>query len=328
MGAKLGSRIIFRNEQCFPYREIFLPAPSHGLQSIGETTACAISPFCERDFHNVESMLVLASTGASNREPAAQEVVVEVSRKTGSIQVIDRAAALLDAIARYPNPVSLKVLGAETGLHASTAHRILASLIENRFVERDAAGRYRLGMRLLQLGVRLHSNIDLRAVALPVMEALRDRLGESVNLTLREGDTVVYIEKATPNRMMHVQQLVGSRAPLHVTAVGKLMLGAAGSEAIHGYAQRTNLPAYTRNTITTLARLERECAESVQRGYALDDEEAEIGVGCIGVLLHDGTGNVAAGLSLSAPIERRRSAWIDDVVEAGAQISARLGYRA
>lgn len=249
------------------------------------------------------------------------------SKNGTSIQVIDRAASLLDAIARYQEPVSLKVLGAETGLHASTAHRILGSLVGNRFVERDPAGRYRLGLRLLQLGVRLHSNIDLRAVALPVMEALRDRLGESVNLTLREGDVVVYIEKATPNRMMHVQQLVGSRAPLHVTAVGKLMLGAAGDEAIRGYAQRTNLPAYTRNTITTIARLKDECSEAVQRGYALDNEEAEIDVGCIGVLLYDGTGNVAAGLSVSAPIERRRMAWVDDVIAAGQQISAQLGHR-
>jgi len=248
------------------------------------------------------------------------------SRSSSSIQVIDRAAALLDAIARYQEPVSLKILSAETGLHASTAHRILASMTENRFVERDPAGRYRLGMRLLQLGVRLHSNIDLRAVALPVMEALRDKLGESVNLTLREGDVVVYIEKATPNRMMHVQQLVGSRAPLHVTAVGKLMLGAAGEDAIRGYAQRTNLPAYTRNTITTLPRLIDECNEGIRRGYALDNEEAEIDVGCIGVLLHDSSGNVAAGLSVSAPIERRRMAWVDDVVEASQRISAQLGY--
>lgn len=243
-----------------------------------------------------------------------------------SIQVIDRAVSLLDAIARYPDPVSLKILCAESGLHASTAHRILASLIENRFAERDSAGHYRLGMRLLQLGVRLHSRIDLRAVALPVMEKLRDKLGESVNLTLREGDVLVYIEKATPNRMMHVQQVIGSRAPLHVTAVGKMMLGTAGDEAIRGYAERTNLPAYTRKTLSSLPRLLAECHAAAERGYALDNEEAEIDVGCIGVLLYDSSGSVTAGLSVSAPIERRRMAWIDDVIEAGRQISTQLGY--
>jgi len=242
------------------------------------------------------------------------------------IQVIDRAAALLDAIARYPEPVSLKVLGAETGLHPSTAHRILAALIHNRFVEKDAAGRYRLGLRLLQLGVRLHGDIDMRAVARPIMEGLRDRLGETVNLTIREGDEVVYIDKATPNRMIHVQQLIGSRAPLHVTAVGKLMLGAGGEEATCAYARRTNLPAYTRNTNTALPRHNDECGKALSQGYALDDQEAELDVGCIGVLIHDSTGRVAAGLSVSAPIERRRLEWIDDVVAAGRAISEQLGW--
>ena len=243
------------------------------------------------------------------------------------IQVIDRAAALLDTIARYPEPVSLKVLGAETGLHPSTAHRILASLIQNRFVERDAGGRYRLGLRLLQLGVRLHGDVDMRAVARPVMEELRDRLGESLNLTIREGDEVVYIDKVTPNRMIHVQQLIGSRAPLHVTAVGKLMLAASGEDAIRAYAERTNLPAYTRNTLTALPRLLDECGACLARGYALDDEEAEMDVGCIGVLLYDATGRVAGGLSVSAPIERRRLDWIDDLVSAGRRISEQLGWR-
>jgi DNA-binding IclR family transcriptional regulator len=243
------------------------------------------------------------------------------------IQVIDRAASLLEAIARYPDAVSLKVLTAETGLHASTTHRILSSLAQNGLVERDRTGHYRLGVRLLALGARMHGNIDLRAVALPVMQALRDRLGESVNLTIREGDEVVYVEKATPQRMMHVQQLVGSRAPLHVTAVGKLMLGAGGEAACEAYSRRTNLPAYTRNTISSLSRLVEETTDAYSKGYALDNGEAEIDVGCIGVLVYDSTGNVAAGLSVSAPIERRRMEWIGEVMAAGRTISEQLGYR-
>ncbi|MEA3641107.1 MAG: IclR family transcriptional regulator [Lamprobacter sp.] len=244
---------------------------------------------------------------------------------TPRIQVIDRATALLDTIARYPDPVSLKVLTAETGLHASTAHRILAALIQNGFVERDPAGHYRLGLRLLQLGVRLRGDVDLRAIARPVMETLRDQLGESINLTIREGDEVVYIEKATPNRMIHVQQLIGARAPLHVTAVGKLMLGAGGEDAIRAYAERTNLPAYTRHSLSDVERLRAACLDAIDRGYALDDEEAELDVGCIGVLLYDSTGRVAGGLSISALIERRQLAWIEDLQRAGQSISEQLG---
>jgi len=248
------------------------------------------------------------------------------SKPEVQIQVIDRAALLLDAISRYSKPVKLKVLSAETGLHPSTAHRILHSLIDNRFIDRDEAGNYRLGQRFLQLSNRLHTDSDIRAVALPYMKKLRDKFDETVNLTIREGDVVIYFEKVTPNRMMHVQQIVGSRAPLHITGVGKLILGMSGSDEIQSYAQRTNLPAYTRNSFSSLPTLTEECLMSIERGYALDNEEAEIGVGCIGVLLHDRSENVIAGLSVSAPIERRKDAWVSDLVAAGKSISAELGH--
>jgi DNA-binding IclR family transcriptional regulator len=246
--------------------------------------------------------------------------------KTYRIQSIDRATELLDAIARYPEPVSLKILSAETGLHSSTTFRILAALIQNHLVEKDLSGNYKLGLKLLQLGARLHSKIDLGALASPVLESLCQQLNESANLTIREGDEVVYIQKATPKRMMHVQQMIGSRAPLHVTAVGKLMLGQSGVDAIEGYAQRTNLPAYTRNTINNVQRLHAECSTAVEQGYALDNEEAEIDVGCIGVLIFDNTNVAIAGLSVSAPIERRRESWVAIVMEAGRLLSEQLGH--
>ncbi len=242
------------------------------------------------------------------------------------IQVIDRMSALLDAVARYPEPISLKVLAAETGLHSSTAFRILDSMVVNGFVERDTAGKYQLGRKLLSLGSRVHAQSDVRQIALPIMARLRDELGETVNLTMREGDEVVYIEKANPNRMMHVQQLVGSRAPLHVTAVGKLMLAMNGEEECRGYATRTNLPAYTRNTINDLSGLLKEAEKLRVQGYAFDDEEAEIGVGCIGTLIYDADGNSVAGLSISAPIERRQKEWVKNLLDAARQISEKLGY--
>ena len=161
---------------------------------------------------------------------------------------------------------------------------------------------------------------------MPYMERLRDQLGETVNLTIREGDVVIYFEKVTPNRMMHVQQVIGSRAPLHVTAVGKLMLAMGGQQEITAYVQRTNVPAYTQNTLSNYNQLHDDCMLSHARGYGLDNEEAEIGVGCIGVLIHDRSGKVAAGLSVSAPIERRRKTWVEDITKAGKAISTALGY--
>lgn len=252
----------------------------------------------------------------------------EKTESSGSIQVIERLARLLDAIAQHGNDASLKILSAETGLHPSTAFRILASLSEQGFVERTDKGNYQLGVKLMQLGSRVSASVDIRKVALPIMEKLRDELGETINLTMREGDEVVYIERSVAKRMMKVEQVIGSRAPLHVTAVGKLMLGEQGEAACRSYAKRSKLPAYTSNTCSTLAALLPECLAVTKRGYALDNEEAELGVGCIGTLVRDASGQVVAGLSVSAPIERRRDEWIPLIVQAGAQLSIQLGYHA
>lgn len=242
-----------------------------------------------------------------------------------SIQVIERMARLLDALAAYSQPATLKIVAAHTGLHPSTAHRILAALAAEGFVERDASG-YRLGFKLAQLGARVRTDAHLEQHALPVMEALRDQLGETVNLTVREGDEVVYVARATTTRTMRVEHVIGSRAPLHVTAVGKLMLGEAGEEECRAYAKRTRLPHFTPKTIANPEALLAESRICSARGYALDDEEAETGVGCIGVLIRDEQGAAVAGLSISAPVERRRNDWIPLVMEAGSRISERLGY--
>jgi DNA-binding IclR family transcriptional regulator len=243
-----------------------------------------------------------------------------------SIQVIDRLALLLDVLARYGEPVSLKFLAADTGLHPSTAHRILSALTEHGLAEKVGGSGWQLGAKLLQLGHRVRAGSDVRREARPIMDWLRDQIGESVNLTLREGDEVVYVERSTPARAIRVEQVIGSRAPLHVTAVGKLMLAEDGAKGVRGYAMRSGMPRYTRNTMTDAEALISAVRKDTRRGYALDNEEAEIGVGCIGVLIRDGGGNAVAGLSVSAPIERRKEDWIALVTEAGRRISERLGW--
>jgi DNA-binding IclR family transcriptional regulator len=243
-----------------------------------------------------------------------------------SIQVIDRVSALLEAMANHPDPASLKFLSAETELHPSTAFRILSSLTKHGFVERTSGGRYVLGMKLLHFGSHVHAKVDLSREAKPIMEWLRSQVGETVNLTVREGDEVVYVERAISNRMMRVEQLIGSRAPLHVTAVGKLFLSEGGEKACREYARRTGLPRNTPNTLTQVTKLWAQIESAHKQGYALDNEEAEQGVACIGVPVHDDHGIMVAGLSISAPRERRQQSWIPLIKKAGTDLSARLGY--
>lgn len=252
-----------------------------------------------------------------------------MTNKRPTIQVINRATSLLEAITRNPPPVTLKILSAESGLHPATAYRILSSLSENGFTERDERGRYRLGVKFLQLSSRTRMDMDIQREALPVMEWLRDRTGETVNLAVREGNDLVYVERVASRHTIRAEQVIGKRAPLHVTAVGKVFMGELGGTFCREYANSTGLTPLTAKSRTDIGILEREIVNTVENGYALDDEEAEEGVGCIGVAVRDSSGTAVAGLSVSAPIERRQvKSWLPIVQQAGRQLSERLGYNA
>ena len=243
------------------------------------------------------------------------------------IQVIDRMMKLLDVLSYYHDPVSLKQLAMETGLHPSTAHRILGSMAASGFVERADPGTYRLGIRLLELGNLVKSRINIRDSAMPLMQQLHQKIGESVNLGVRQGDEIVYVERTSSGRStLRVVHLVGARAPLHVTAVGKLYLVEDGREAVKEYAKRTGLPGYTPTSITKLPPLEKELERVRRDGVAFDNEEIEQGLRCIAAPIRDDSGELVAGLSVSAPADRHNPDWTLLVRETAAAISAAIGY--
>ncbi len=244
-----------------------------------------------------------------------------------AIQVIERAMSLLDALAAQSDPVTLKELSKSTGLHPSTAHRILNDLVLGRYVERVDNGLYQLGMRLLELGSLVKGRLDVREAALGPMRALHRLTGQTVNLSVQQGDEILYIERAWSERSgMQVVRAIGGRAPLHLTSTGKLFLSAADERVVRAYALRTGLAGHTRNSLTELDRLERELALVRRHGYARDNEELELGVRCIAAGIHDDAGKLVAGLSISAPADRLQDEWISRLMETASGISGALGY--
>ena len=245
-----------------------------------------------------------------------------------SIQVIERMMALLDALASYPDPVSLKELATATGLHPSTTHRILNDMVTKRFVDRSEPGTYRLGMRLLELGNIVKSRLNVREAALPFMQALHRKTQQTVNLSVRQGDEIVYIDRAFSERSgMQVVRAIGGRAPLHLTSIGKLFLSVDDAKLVRAYATRTGLAGNNKNSITDLAKLERELSLVRARGYARDNEELELGVRCMAAGVRDDAGRLIAGLSISAPADRLSDEWLDDLIATTTDISSVLGFR-
>jgi DNA-binding IclR family transcriptional regulator len=245
-----------------------------------------------------------------------------------AIQVLERTFSLLDVLAAHPDPVSLKQISESTGLHPSTAHRILNDLTVGRLVERPEAGSYRLGMRLLELGNLVKARLDVRQAAIGPMRELHRVTHQPVNLSMRQGDEIVYIERVFSERSgMQVVHTIGGKAPLHLTSVGKLFLAQDDPARVRAYATRTGLAGHTRNSITDVGALERELGGVRAQGWARDNEELELGVRCMAAGVFDDQGRLTAGLSISAPADRLEEGWLDHLRRTAAEISQALGWQ-
>ena len=150
---------------------------------------------------------------------------------------------------------------------------------------------------------------------------------QPVNLSVRQGDEIVYVERALSERSgMQVVRAIGGHAPLHLTSTGKLFLATEDALRVRAYATRTGLPGHTRNSITQLPQLERELSKARQLGVAYDNEELELGVRCMAAGIHDDQGNLIAGLSISAPADRLDEAWLSRLKQTAQEISTALGF--
>jgi len=244
-----------------------------------------------------------------------------------SVQVIERMFTLIDILASREEAISLKEISEKSGLHPSTTHRILNDLTTGRFVDRPESGSYRLGMRLLELGNLVKGRLNVRDAALIPMRDLHKLIQQPVNLSMRQGDEIVYIERTYSERSgMQVVRAIGGRAPLHLTSTGKLFLAADDIQQVRNYATRTGLPGHTHNSITQFAVLERELNKARQTGVARDNEELELGVRCMAAGVYDDQGKLLAGLSISAPADRLDEGWLSKLQATAQKISAALGY--
>ena len=244
-----------------------------------------------------------------------------------SVQVIERMFTLIDVLASREEAMTLKDISEKAGLHPSTAHRILNDLVLGRFADRPQPGSYRLGMRLLELGNLVKGRLNVRDAAIAPMRELHKLTQQPVNLSMRQGDEIIYVERAYSERSgLQVVRAIGGRAPLHLTSVGKLFLAADDPQRLRAYATRTGLKGHTKNSITELASLERELSRVRQYGQASDNEELELGVRCMAAGIYDDQNKLIAGLSISSPSSRMEDSWMPRLKETAKEISKTLGF--
>jgi len=248
------------------------------------------------------------------------------------VQVLDRALAALAALSASSTECSLAELCPALGLHKSTAHRLMMVLEQHRLVVKNPdTGRYRLGLRLYELGSRAIDGLDLRGRVRPHLDRLQERFGETVFFCILDEGQVFYVEKVESQRSVRTACMVGSRAPAYCTAVGKAMLSELPDAEVAAIIKKSGLKSITSNTITTPARLKAELKQVRSRGYAIDDEEKEEGLRCVGAVVRTHSRKLSAAMSVSGPAFRMTKERIPEVgqalMQAAGDLAAELGYQ-
>ncbi len=248
------------------------------------------------------------------------------------VQVLDRALAILEVLSAEGPDLSLGEISDKLDLHKSTAHRLTMVLERHKLIERHSvSGRYRLGLKLFELGSRAISHLDLRERARPVLDQLVLETGETVHLGILDDTEVLYLDKVEPARSVRMSSTVGRRNPVYCTAMGKAILAYLPEAQVEAIVRKQGLKAVTANTITSFLDLKAELKVIRERGYAIDNEEIEEGLRCIGCVVRDFSGGAVAAISVSGPSFRvtkeKVNALSRPVVSAASILSAEFGFK-
>lgn len=277
------------------------------------------------DIGTVDEPAIHAATA-----PGDEEAVGSTDGALAGAQVVDRVIDILEVFPRLGPDLGVSDISRALGLKKATAHRLLAALRRRGIVAQDpVTRRYRLGMKLWELGSMATSQVDWVDRVKPHLQELTDRAGETTHLAVLSDGQVLYVEKVESSRSLRMPSQVGRRLPVHCTGVGKALAAFLPDEVLRGLMLRRGMPRFTTNTITDVETLAHELAEVRRRGYAIDNEEIEEGLVCIAAPVRDHTTHVVAAVSIAGPSSRLRPETIDGmgrhVVNAAHGMSATLG---
>ena len=250
-----------------------------------------------------------------------------------SVQSLERAFDLLEALSAA-GELGVTELANRTGLVPSTAHRLLHTLAKRGYVSQSSeSGRYLLGYKVVEVASGLERRLErLRVVARPHLERIQRATGETVNLVVLDADRVVYVDQVEGSRNVRMFTTVGTSVPAHTTGAGKAIMAAGPPEAVAALYGDRELERLTAHTLVTLEALDDDFVRIRRRGYAVDNEEHEEGVGCVAAPVFDHSGRPCAAISVSGPSARilhdNTAALGALLAEQAAAVSAALGYEA
>jgi IclR family transcriptional regulator, KDG regulon repressor len=254
-----------------------------------------------------------------------------MDRPRARLSSVANSIRLLTSFSGEENELGITTLATRLRLAKSTVHRLAATLTSAGFLEQSETGKYRLGVALFELGALVRRRMDVANEARPKLRELLEKTGETVQLGIVDHESVLYVYEMESRHAIRMAAAVGGRAPLHCTAVGKVLLAFQPADYVKRVLSN-GLKSYTPKTMTRRDDLLSMLGDVATREYAIDDEESEPGLRAIAAPVRNHTGSVIAALGVAAPVQRMTKKMMQDCVPsvlATAQaVSARLGYEA
>ena len=245
------------------------------------------------------------------------------------IQSVIRTLKILNCF-EQDKELQIAEISKRVGIGKSTAHHLLMTLKEMRFVKQDVRTKaYSLGIQVFKLGYAYFHQMDLVKAARPFLQILSDRTQETVHLAELLGDEVLYLDKIESLQSILMRSRIGTTKPVYCTGLGKALLAWQKEEVMRQIVDRIDLQSYTDKTIIDKKRFLEELEQCRRQGYSIDDEEIEIGLFCVAAPIFDISGNVVAAVSISCPkyrTEGRLDELISLVTQAARDISGQLGH--
>jgi IclR family transcriptional regulator, acetate operon repressor len=245
---------------------------------------------------------------------------------------VERALTMLETVAQFSEGLSNAEISRKLGIPKSSASYILRTLEARGYFARDAeSGKYRVGLKILSLSRGALGGLDVRTVALPIMRRLMQQTGLTCHLAVLDGHEAVYIEKVEPETFIRMDTWVGRRMRVHATSVGKAIVAHIPSEQLEEILRKSGMEKRTPKTITTMPRLLKELERVRDQGYAVDDEENNLGARCVAAPIFDEQGSIAASLGISGTTQQvgpqTMPRILDALKDAARHISTAMGYR-
>jgi IclR family KDG regulon transcriptional repressor len=245
-------------------------------------------------------------------------------------KTVVKAVELLNVFLEHPQ-LTLQELVNQTGLPKTSVHRMVSTLEEAGFLKRGLTGTYELGLAFLQFGHAVSERLDIRKMSLPVMQQLKEEIGEAVNLIIRDGNEAIYVEKVDTTEPVRVYTAIGRRAPMYAGACPRILLAFLPKKHLEQYLETVQLLPIANNTITDKNVLRRVLEEARKNGYTVSHSELANFTSAVAAPIFNHSGQVVAGLSIVGPENRFQEEHLPRLIEktkaAAREISAKLGWQ-